>query len=106
MGTVVYKLQEDLSNTVSAYYLYQDEKGLYFDTDTSFDSRIIRDNTFFKGDKFSFEQTFNLETAVSYFVMTYYNEDDERQLLIIICPNNMPLIKIQSLVKMLVMQKL
>ena len=55
MGTVVYKLQEDLSNTVSAYYLYQDEKRLYFDTDISFDSRTIRDNTFFKGDKFSFE---------------------------------------------------
>lgn len=30
IATAAYKLQEDSSNTVSAYYLYQDEKGLYF----------------------------------------------------------------------------
>ena len=86
IATAAYKLQEDSSNTVSAYYLYQDEKGLYFDTDTSFDNRTIRDNTIFRGDEFSFELTFNLETAVASFVMTYYNEDDEE----IASNNNLP----------------
>ena len=42
-GAIAYLPQEESENSVTAYYLYHDEEGVYFDTETYFDRMEITD---------------------------------------------------------------
>lgn len=48
-GTIAYRPEDGGENTVTAYYLYHDEQGVYFDTETYFDRMEITDQCVMTG---------------------------------------------------------
>lgn len=75
VGTVAYQLEEDSDNTVTAYYLYHDEQGVYFDTTAYFDSMEILDQTTFTGIDYASAVTFVLQEPTASFTITCYGSD-------------------------------
>ena len=75
VGTVAYQLAEDSDNTVTAYYLYRDEQGVYFDTTAYFDSMEIRDQITFTGIDYASAVTFVLQEPAASFTITCYGAD-------------------------------
>lgn len=57
-GTAAYCREEGAGNTVTAYYLYHDETGVYFDTTTYFDRQEISGDTVFTGIDYACSVTF------------------------------------------------
>ena len=76
-GTIAYLPHEDSENSVTAYYLYHDEEGVYFDTETYFDRMEITNQSAMTGIDYSCEVTFELQQPVASFSMAYYNGNHE-----------------------------
>ena len=60
-GTIAYLPGEGSENSVTAYYLYHDEEGVYFDTETYFDRMEITNQSAMTGIDYSCEVTFELQ---------------------------------------------
>lgn len=73
-GTIAYDLKDDSENSVTAHYLYHDEKGVYFDTETYFDAADITDGCSFKGIDYPSFVTFTLAEPAAAFTITEYDE--------------------------------
>ena len=76
-GTIAYLPGEGSENSVTAYYLYHDEEGVYFDTETYFDRMEITNQSAMTGIDYSCEVTFELQQPTASFSMTYYNGNHE-----------------------------
>ncbi len=76
-GTVAYWPAEDSENSVTAYYLYHDEEGVYFDTETYFDRMEITSQSTVTGIDYPCEVTFEVQEPAASFSMVYYNGDHE-----------------------------
>lgn len=76
-GTIAYLSNEESANSVTAYYLYHDEEGVYFDTKTYFDRMEVTDQTTMTGIDYSCHVTFELQQPTESFSMVYYNENRE-----------------------------
>ena len=76
-GTIAYLPGEGSENSVTAYYLYHDDEGVYFDTETSFDRMEITNQSAMTGIDYSCEVTFELQQPTASFSMTYYNGNHE-----------------------------
>mgnify|MGYP005924984479 FL=1 len=66
-GTAAYCREEGAGNTVTAYYLYHDETGVYFDTTTYFDRQEISGDTVFTGIDYACSVTFQEEQPAATF---------------------------------------
>lgn len=71
VGTIAYLPNEQLSNTVEGYYLYHDETGVYFNTETYFDKKEITEGCTMVGIDYSCEVTFNIKQPVASFSVMY-----------------------------------
>ena len=74
-GTIAYLPWEGSENTVTAYYLYHDETGVYFDTTGYFDRMVIADQSSMTGVDYPCEVTFVLWQPAATFSMVYYDEN-------------------------------
>lgn len=70
-GTIAYLPNEKSQNTVEGYYLYHDETGVYFSTETYFDKTEITDGCTMVGIDYSCEATFNIRQPVTSFSVIY-----------------------------------
>lgn len=71
VGTIAYLPDEKSQNTVEGYYLYHDENGIYFNTETYFDKTEITDGCTMVGIDYSCEATFNIRQPAASFSMIY-----------------------------------
>ena len=74
-GAIAYLPQEESENSVTAYYLYHDEEGVYFDTETYFDRMEITDQCAMTGIDYSCQVTFEIQQPTTSFSMIYYDEN-------------------------------
>ena len=71
-GEAAYHLEEESDNSVTAYYLYHDEDGVYFDTETYFDTFEVTEECSVKGIDYPSLVSFTLtEPAVSFTIKEY-----------------------------------
>ena len=71
-GEAAYHLEEESDNSVTAYYLYHDEDGVYFDTETYFDTFEVTEGYSVKGIDYPSLVSFTLtEPAVSFTIKEY-----------------------------------
>ena len=70
-GTIAYLPNEKSQNNVEGYYLYHDETGVYFSTETYFDKTEITDGCTMVGTDYSCEATFNIKQPVVSFSVIY-----------------------------------
>lgn len=70
-GEIAYLLSEKSQNTVDGYYLYHDETGVYFGTETYFDTMEITDGCTMVGVDYSCEATFNIRQPAAFFDVIY-----------------------------------
>lgn len=70
-GTIAYLPNEKSQNTVEGYYLYHDETGVYFSTDTYFDKTEISNGCTMLGIDYSCEATFNIRYPTVSFSVIY-----------------------------------
>lgn len=78
-ATVAYIFEESSENTVTAYYLYYDGEGVYFEPDKPFSSASVKGTTVIEGDDFKSKITINIAVPTEYFVITCFNEKGELQ---------------------------
>ena len=76
-GTIAYLPHEGSENSVTAYYLYHDEEGVYFDTETYFDRMEITNQSSITGIDYSCEVIFELQQPTASFSVAYYNGNHE-----------------------------
>lgn len=76
-GAISYLLDENSENSVTAYYLYHDEEGVYFDTTTYFDRLEVANQSTVTGIDYSCEVTFEVQQPTASFSMMYYNGNNE-----------------------------
>ena len=76
-GTIAYLPSESSKNSVTAYYLYHDEEGVYFDTKAYFDRMEITDQSAMTGIDYSCKVTFALQQPTASFSIVYYNGNHE-----------------------------
>lgn len=69
-GTIAYHQEEGAANSITAYYIYHDETGIYFDTGTSFDTVQITDGCTVKGIDYPCSVTFMLWEPAASFTIT------------------------------------
>lgn len=73
-GSVPYCREPGSENTVTAYYLYHDETGVYFDTTTYFDRQEISGDTVFSGIDYTCSVTFQEQQPIALFHVVRYDE--------------------------------
>lgn len=76
-GTVAFLPNDESGNSVTAYYLYHDEEGVYFDTETYFDRMEITGLCAMTGIDFACEVAFEFQQPVTCFTVLCYNENRE-----------------------------
>lgn len=74
-GTIAYRPEDGGENTVTAYYLYHDEQGIYFDTETYFDRMEITDQCVMTGVDYACAVSFALRQPTAAFTVVYYDEN-------------------------------
>ncbi len=74
-GTIAYLPQEESENSVTAYYLYHDEEGVYFDTETYFDRMKITEQCSMTGIDYSCQVIFEIQQPATSFSMICYDEN-------------------------------
>ena len=67
-GTIAYLSNEESANSVTAYYLYHDEEGVYFDTKTYFDRMEVTDQTTMTGIDYSCHVTLSYNSRQNLFL--------------------------------------
>lgn len=73
-GTAAWLYKEDSSNALTAYYLFRDEDGVYFDTAKAFDHiRIQPEGAMATGDEYPCAVTFEVRQPTAIFEMTRYD---------------------------------
>lgn len=70
-GDIAYYLNDKSQNTALGYYLYHDETGVYFSTETYFDKTEITDGCTMVGIDYSCEATFHIKQPVVSFSVIY-----------------------------------
>lgn len=73
-GTAAWLYKEDSSNALTAYYLFQDEDGVYFETAKAFDHiQIQSEGAAATGDEYPCAVTFEVRQPTAIFEMTQYD---------------------------------
>jgi predicted small lipoprotein YifL len=78
-ATVAYIEDETSANTISAYYLYYDGEGVYFEPDKSFLSASVNGTLVIEGDDYKSKITISISVPTEYFVITCFDEKGEVQ---------------------------
>lgn len=76
-ATVGFIDNDDSSNTVTAYYLYFDENGVYFDSGKPFTSTHLGEGVVIEGSDYLAKVTLTAGTPVEYFTITCRQGDTE-----------------------------
>lgn len=74
-GTIAYFSNEKEQNSVTAYYLYHDETGVYFDTEAYFDRMEITDQSTMKGIDYSCIATFDIQQPAAAFSVACHDKN-------------------------------
>lgn len=73
-GAVAYQVEAASENTVLAYYLYNDETGMYFNTSVSFETAEISDMCVVKGKDYPCAVTFEVKEPADALSVTCFDD--------------------------------